>query len=226
MVTRAALAASLGSYVPPRGAKIGLLGGSFNPAHEGHRHISLEALKRLDLDEVWWLVSPQNPLKSSDDMGALADRVASARTVAAHPRIRVTALEALYGVQYTADTVSVLTRQLPGVRFVWLMGADNLRQIASWQDWPQIFHTLVIAVFDRPSYSLPAVSSIAAYRFARQRLREEQARKLATLDPPAWVYIHSRLVTKSATEIRTRQRQDAASGSGQAAPLDTSQDVR
>ena len=216
----------MGSYVPHAGARIGLLGGSFNPAHEGHRHISLEALKRLGLDQVWWLVSPQNPLKSRDDMASLSDRVDSARRMAQHPRIRVTDLEALYGVRYTADTVAVLTRQFPAVRFVWLMGADNLRQISSWQDWPQIFHTLVIAVFDRPSYSLSAVSSIAAYRFARQRLREDSARKLVTLAPPAWVYIHSQLVTKSATEIRTRQRQEAVSGSGQTAPRAASQDVR
>ncbi|MBV9833149.1 MAG: nicotinate-nicotinamide nucleotide adenylyltransferase, partial [Alphaproteobacteria bacterium] len=120
---------------PPRltDRRIGLLGGSFNPAHEGHVHISLEALKRLDLDEVWWLVSPQNPLKAANGMASLADRMEGARSVTAtHPRLRVTDLERKLGTRYTIDTVRALRRRHPHARFVWLMGADNLRQLPRW----------------------------------------------------------------------------------------------
>lgn len=211
-MTRAALAGALGGYLPPGGARIGLLGGSFNPAHEGHRHISREALTRLGLDQVWWLVSPQNPLKSKDGMATLSERTASARAVARDRRIRVAEIESLLGVRYTADTVLSLKRHFPSVRFVWLMGGDSLRQIAAWRQWPRIFHGVVIAVFDRPTYSLSAMSSVAAYRFARYRVRERGARALLEHDPPAWIHLHGQLVARSATEIRTRRRREAIGG--------------
>ena len=118
-----------------RNRRIGLLGGSFNPAHAGHRYISTEALRRLDLDEVWWLVSPQNPLKSQSGMAPFSQRLSHAASVARHPRIRVSAIEAEMGTRYTADTLAMLVRRFPAARFVWLMGADNLMQIPKWRDW-------------------------------------------------------------------------------------------
>ncbi len=211
--TPARLAAALGDRLPPPGARIGLLGGSFNPAHEGHRQISLEALKRLGLDEVWWLVSPQNPLKPLAGMAPLESRLARAHTLARHPRIRVTGIEGRLASHYTADTLRALTRRFPRVRFVWLMGADNLVQLTKWKDWREIFHIVAVAVFDRPSYSLRAVAAGAARRFARYRLDEKQARGLAGHTPPAWVFVHSRLNTLSATQLRARRRQAEPPGS-------------
>ena len=199
------MAAALGGYLPPAGTRIGLLGGSFNPAHDGHRHISLEAVKRLGLHEVWWLVSPQNPLKPSTGMAPLTARLKQARAVARDRRIRVTGLEAQLGVQFTADTARALRRRFPGVRFVWLMGADNLVQISDWRDWPEIFNSLVIAVFDRPSYSLRAGSAKAAVLFGRWRVPERQARRLADMEPPAWTFLHLRLNAQSATRIRAQR---------------------
>ncbi|MBM3560472.1 MAG: nicotinate-nicotinamide nucleotide adenylyltransferase, partial [Alphaproteobacteria bacterium] len=135
-----------------RGLRVGLLGGSFNPAHDGHRYVSTEALRRLGLDEVWWLVSPQNPLKPAAGMAPLAERLAGARAVARHPRIRITALEARLGTTWTIDTIVALGRRFPGTRFVWLMGADNLVQIPRWRDWSSIFNRIAIAVIARAPY--------------------------------------------------------------------------
>ena len=153
--------------VTSRHRRIGLLGGSFNPAHRGHLHLSLTALKCLDLDEVWWLVSPQNPLKPVAGMAPFADRLEQARQIAAgHNRIRVTDLEnRLGGSHYTADTLRILRRRFPRLRFVWLMGGDNLAQIPHWERWTEIFRTVPIAVFDRPSYSLKALAGRAAQAF-------------------------------------------------------------
>lgn len=201
----AALSAALDHQLPPPGARIGLLGGSFNPAHSGHRDISRAALMRLGLDRVWWLVSPQNPLKSSAEMAPLSKRIGSARAVAEDRRIVVTGVEAELGSTYTADTLTALTGLLPRVRFVWLMGADNLIQVHQWQDWQRIFNTLPVAVFDRPTYSLRALSSKAAQAFARHRLNERSARRLAEARPPAWAFIRCRLNPQSATELRARE---------------------
>ena len=199
-----AAGARIGS--PRLGARrVGLLGGSFNPAHGGHLHISLEALKRLDLDEVWWLVSPQNPLKSANGMAPLAERLATARDVARHPRIKVTDIEARLGTTFTADTLAALRRLFPKTRFVWLMGADNLLQIPRWERWENIFRLVPIAVFARPSYSLRSLSGLAARRFARRRVPPQRARKLAETDPPAWVFLPIRLDARSATDIRSRR---------------------
>lgn len=186
--------------------KIGLLGGSFNPAHEGHRDISLAALSYLGLDEVWWLVAPQNPLKSSRDMAPFALRLAEARLVAAHPRIRVSDLEMRFGTRYTADTLKRLKHQFRAYRFVWLMGADNLAGMAAWKDWQQIFHLVPIAVFDRPTYTYRALAAKAARRFACFRAREQSARTLVTSPPPAWTFVHHRLNPISATEIRRKRK--------------------
>jgi nicotinate-nucleotide adenylyltransferase len=183
---------------------IGLLGGSFNPAHEGHRMISLIALKRLALDEVWWLVSPQNPLKPVDGMAPFAQRLAEAKTVAAHRRIQVSDLEAHLGTHYTRDTLKRLTARRRQHNFVWLMGADNLVQFPKWEGWKEIFNTVPIAVFDRPTYSSKALAGIAATRFAGRRIPERDAAGLALRKAPCWVFLHTRLNPVSATEIRAQ----------------------
>ncbi len=190
--------------------RIGLLGGSFNPAHQGHLDISLAALKYLDLDEIWWLVSPQNPLKPVAGMAPFAERVASARTMAKHPRIRVTDLESRLGTRFTADTLKALVTRFPSCRFVWLMGADNLAQISSWRDWTKIFHLTPIAVFDRPSYTMKALTALAARRFRRARQREAALKMLAATRTPAWVFVHHRLNPISATQIRAEQARKRA----------------
>lgn len=182
--------------------RVGLLGGSFNPAHAGHRHVSLEALKRLGVDEVWWLVTPQNPLKPEAGMAPFADRLARAAALARHPRIKVLDLEARLGTRYTRDTVVALQHFFPRVRFVWLMGADNLTQIRHWEHWTEIFSRVPIAVFARPTYYLKALAGLAARRFVRRRIGAAKARLLADLEPPAWVFLPIRLDASSATEIR------------------------
>ena len=184
---------------------IGLLGGSFNPAHDGHRHISVEARKRLRLDEVWWMVSPQNPLKSAQGMASFADRIEGAKNAARHPWIKVTGIEKDLGTTYTAETLERLVKRFPNHRFVWLMGADNLVQISHWHRWQHIFQTVAVAVFDRPSYSLKALSGRAARRFARARVLELRASRLADMRPPAWVFLHTPLNALSATALRARR---------------------
>ena len=182
--------------------RIGILGGSFNPAHGGHLDISRAAIQRLGLDEVWWMVSPQNPLKPVDGMAPFPERLAKARVAAKDRRIKVTDIEARLGTRYTAETLRLLLKRHRDARFVWLMGADNLTQIAAWRSWQQIFHLLPIAVFARPSYCFEALAAKAARRFARHRLKEGAGRSLAKAEPPAWLFVHSRLNRTSATEIR------------------------
>jgi len=181
---------------------IGLLGGSFNPAHDGHRQISLAALRRLEVDGVWWLVSPQNPLKSTDGMRSLETRLQRARRVARHPDITVTDIETRLQTQYTADTLRALVKVYPRHRFVWLMGADNLAQIHRWQDWEEIFSTVHIGVFARPPYGAASLNSVAARRYARNRVSEKRARHLLSFRPPAWVFLRIRLLPVSASRIR------------------------
>ena len=182
---------------------MGLLGGSFNPAHEGHRHISLEALKRLGLDEIWWLVTPQNPLKPARGMAPLPKRLAAARRLARHPRIKVLDLEARLGTRYTVDTVTVLQRLLPRTRFVFLMGADILTQIRHWKRWRMLFERVPIAVLARPTYCFRGLAELPAQRYAHRRVAPEAARLLADATPPAWVFLPIKLDVRSATEIRS-----------------------
>lgn len=200
--------------------RIGLLGGSFNPAHDGHRHISLIALHRLGLDEVWWLVSPQNPLKPTKGMASLPRRMASAQAVARHPRIRVSDIEQRLGTRFTVDTVQALKRRYPDVAFVWLIGADNLSQMPAWKSWQTLFRLVPVAVFARPTYSLKALAGQAARRFAANRLSERQARRLAQHQPPAWVFLRIRLHPASATAIR------AAAGNEKKKPAKASATAR
>ena len=180
----------------------GLLGGSFNPAHGGHRRISVHAMDQLGLDEIWWLVSPQNPLKPVKGMAPLKERLAQARKVAGNGRIKVTDIETRLGTRYTADTIAALKCQFPRLDFVWLMGADNLAQISRWDRWQSIFQAVPIAVFDRPAYSLSALNAKAAQRYSTRRVAPEQAGDLAALEPPAWTFIRVRLHPASATQIR------------------------
>ncbi|HEX9646569.1 MAG TPA: nicotinate-nucleotide adenylyltransferase [Alphaproteobacteria bacterium] len=190
--------------LPPgrRRPRIGLLGGSFNPAHDGHRHVSRRAQALLGLDVVWWLVSPQNPLKPTAGMAPLAARLSRARAVAGHGAIRVTAIERILGTRYTVDTVAALKRRLPQARLVWLMGADNLIQMPRWHRWPALFHALPIAIFDRPTYSHSALLCPATRRFARYRRRLRDPARLVDCPPPAWAWIGGGLHPASATRIR------------------------
>lgn len=188
-------------FVPRR--RVGLLGGSFNPAHEGHLEIALIALKQLALDEVWFLVSPGNPLKSGDGMAALDARAASARRVTgAHPHVRIVTIEAVLGTRFTADTLAALRRRFRRTCFVWLMGADNLVQIPAWARWSRIFHAVPVAVFARPNYSVRALAGKAARRFSTARRNGHRVRRLASDSPPAWVFFHTRLNPASASAIR------------------------
>ena len=180
--------------------RIGLLGGSFDPPHAAHREISLAALKRLGLDQVWWLVTPGNPLKDISDLPGVDARVAAAEAMADHPRIAVSGFDA--GTGYTVDLLSVLLERFPDVNFVWLMGADNLVEFHRWKAWPEIFSMLPIAVMDRPGYRLKAKASRAAQRFAPYYLDETDAAGLALLAPPAWTILSHRLSGLSSTAIR------------------------
>jgi nicotinate-nucleotide adenylyltransferase len=182
--------------------RIGLLGGSFNPAHEAHRQISLTALKRLGLDRVWWLVSPANPLKDAAKLPSLDQRVAAAKDIAKHPRIDVTGYSGAGHLPYTADLLAELTRRFPKVNFVWLMGADNLADFHRWRAWPAIFALMPIAVLDRPGYRLKARASKAAQRFADFYVDESDAPGLAWLVPPAWTILSHPLSGLSSTKLR------------------------
>lgn len=186
--------------------RIGLLGGSFNPAHEAHRTISLFALKRLELDRVWWLVSPGNPLKDVSGLPDLTARINAAQKIARDPRIVVTGIEAKFRTRYTVDTIARLRRRFPRARFVWLMGADNLSQFSRWRDWQTISALLPMAVIDRPSDSLRAAASTAAQRLWRYRLDEAEAGKLADCAPPAWVFLRGLKLPLSSTQLRADSR--------------------
>ena len=188
------------------GMRVGLLGGSFNPAHAGHRHISLIALKRLQLDRVWWLVSSQNPLKPVEGMAPLADRLKSANATAAHPRILVSAIEQRLRTTYTRDTLAALQRRWPGVQFVWLMGADNLAQLPRWRDWNQIMRLMPMAVLDRPGSGIKALHGKAAQRYAAARQPLAYATFLASQPAPAWIFIPCRLHPASSTAIRAGRK--------------------
>ena len=185
--------------------RVGLLGGSFNPAHDGHLYISQCALKHLGLDQVWWLVTPQNPLKSTEGMAPFEERFEKAQQFVTDPRIIVSDFEAREGVQFTADALELLIKENVQTRFVWLMGADNLLESHRWNRWISIFNMVPIAVFARPTYSLKALASVAAHRFAGARVAESRARTLVDMKPPAWVYLNIRLHDASATQIRAQK---------------------
>lgn len=187
------------------GRRIGLLGGSFNPTHEGHRSVSLHALKQLGLDQIWWLVSPQNPLKSSRGMAPMAERLRTAKSVARHPKIVVTDIETRLGTRYTFDTLRALRRRFPRTRFVWLMGADNLGQIPAWHKGLGIFDLVPVAVFRRPAYAAGRRLGKAAQRFDHAWMPAKRGRLLASFCPPAWMVLNNKYNSLSATEIRRKR---------------------
>ncbi len=192
--------------------KVGLLGGSFNPAHEGHAHVAETALARLGLDAVIWLVSPQNPLKSRHETEPLAARMASAREQAHGPRMYVSDAESRIDAQYTLDTLRILKARHPGVYFVWIMGADNLAGFHRWKGWVQIMQEAPVAVVSRPWAAMKGRLSVAAKRFARYRHSSTSARQLPYMAPPAWVFLRGPLNYQSSTALRTRSRRRDGEG--------------
>ncbi len=187
-----------------RGMRVGLYGGSFNPAHEGHAHVAETARRRLGLDRVIWLVSPQNPLKERHETAGLAERMAGARALAKGPGMIVADVESRLGSAYTIDTVRALKRRFPGVHFVWIMGADSLAAFHCWRGWTQIMREIPLAVVSRPWISLRSRFAPAARRFARGRLSARQARTLPGSTPPAWVFLFGRFNFQSSSALRAR----------------------
>lgn len=185
------------------GQAIGLLGGSFDPPHAGHVHITSEALKRFGLDQVWWLVSPGNPLKRHGP-APMARRVAAARGLLHDPRVRVTDLEARIGTRYTAATLHYLLERHPRTRFVWLMGADNLAQFHQWDRWQWIMESVPVGVLARPGDRMAALTSVAARRYASARLSEQESRLLARRRTPAWCFVNVPMTKVSSSSIRAR----------------------
>lgn len=182
--------------------RIGLLGGSFNPAHKGHLHISEEALKLFGLDEVWWVVSPQNPLKSAEDIESLECRISKAKQVALNSKIIVTDIEKTLGTRYTVDTLNAMKDIFPHVKFLWLMGADNLKQMPLWKNWQEIFSIVPIAVFDRKDYSNQENSGEIAKILSSSKVEAEYATMILEKDLPAWTFVHHNLCDISSTFIR------------------------
>jgi len=183
------------------GQVIGLLGGSFDPPHAGHLHISREALKRFGLDRVWWLVSPGNPLKRHGP-APLLERMAAARALADHPRIHVTDIEARLGTRYTAETLAALTAIAPGRRFVWLMGADNLAQFHRWQDWRGIMERVPVGVLARPGQRISARLSPAARIYAQARIKGRASHLLGRAGAPAWCFVNVPMTDISSSALR------------------------
>jgi nicotinate-nucleotide adenylyltransferase len=185
-----------------QGMRIGLLGGSFNPPHAAHRAISLFAIKRLNLDRVWWLVTPGNPLKDHGGLHDLGERAEAARRMANDPRIDISCLEAVIGTRYTFDTITYLRRRTSGLRLVWIMGADNLAQFHRWQNWRRIAAEVPIAVVDRPPQSFRALSAPAAQALAHYRIPENKAGRLADQRAPAWTFLTGMKLNLSSTGLR------------------------
>lgn len=184
--------------------RIGIMGGSFNPPHEGHRIVAVTALRRLKLDRLWWVVTPGNPLKSTRGLASLGERMDACRALAKDPRMAVTGFESALSSPYTAQTLEFLRLRNPHTCFVWVMGADNLASFHRWQRWRQIARTIPMAVVDRPGWRLKALASPTAHAFCSRRLPEALAAQLATATPPAWVYLTTRLSLLSSSDIRAK----------------------
>jgi nicotinate-nucleotide adenylyltransferase len=184
------------------GMAVGLFGGSFNPPHAGHVLLAEIALRRLQLDQLWWIVTPGNPLKSLKELTPLKDRLAACERFAEDPRVKVTAFEAAHHIRYTADTLALVKRRNPDVNFVWLMGADGLKNFHLWQRWQKIALTFPIAVIDRPGSTLSYMSSLVAKTFDYARMDENDAPRLARMKAPAWTFIHGPRSSLSSSAIR------------------------
>lgn len=189
-----------------RGMTVGLYGGSFNPAHDGHAHVAETAKRRLGLDRVIWLVSPQNPLKSRHETADLGERLAGARALAQGYGMVVAAVETKLGSNYTIDTIRGLKARFPGVKFVWIMGADSLASFHRWKGWTQIMHEVPIAVVSRPWISLKSRFSPAALRFAGFRKSPQSGPRLAYAKTPAWTFLFGRFNFQSSTALRARRK--------------------
>ncbi|MDR1828980.1 MAG: nicotinate-nucleotide adenylyltransferase [Methylobacteriaceae bacterium] len=186
------------------GLTVGLYGGSFNPPHAGHRLVSELALERLRLDRVWWIVTPGNPLKNTSGLPGLKDRMAACRRIARSPRFIITGFEESLNSRYTVDTLRYLKKRRPDVRFVWIMGADNLATFHLWEDWQDIVDDVLIAVVDRPGATLKAQNSRAGRFLARRRLPSQRAAALTRRRPPCWTYLYGPRSAASSTELRRR----------------------
>ena len=189
---------------PVDGLRIGLFGGSFNPAHSGHLHVSETAMRALDLDWVWWLVATGNPLKS--EHGDFNTRLASAQDIARHPRMRVTPIEAQLGHRYTAHTLPALMARAPTAQFVWLIGADSLCNFHLWKNWTDIARRIPIAIVARPGASQCARQSPFAKRFALARIPQHAAKALPYASAPAWTFINAPLNKLSSTTLRNQSK--------------------
>jgi nicotinate-nucleotide adenylyltransferase len=185
-----------------KGMAVGLFGGSFNPPHAGHALVAEIALRRLKLDQLWWIVTPGNPLKDKRELAPLPERLKKCEALIHDPRVKVTAFEAAHHIRYTADTLALIKLRNPGVNFVWIMGADSLADFHRWQRWQQIATTFPIAVIDRPGSTLAFLSSKMAKTFDHARLDEDDAPQLARRRPPAWTFIHGPRSLLSSTAIR------------------------
>jgi nicotinate-nucleotide adenylyltransferase len=185
-----------------KGMAVGLFGGSFNPPHAGHALVAEIALRRLRLDQLWWMVTPGNPLKSARELAPLSRRIALSEKITPDPRIKVTAFEAAFRLRYTADTIELVQARNRGVDFVWIMGADSLRDFHRWERWRHIARTIPIAVIDRPGATLAFLSSVMAKTFDHARMDETDAALLARTRPPAWTFIHGPRSSLSSTALR------------------------
>nr|WP_321461423.1 nicotinate-nucleotide adenylyltransferase [uncultured Cohaesibacter sp.] len=192
------------------GLRIGLYGGSFNPAHRGHRHVALTALKHLQLDRIWCLVTPGNPLKDIRELPPLERRMRDTARLMDHPRIDVTGIEARAGTRYTAESLDWLSTRTNGAHLVWLMGADNLAQFHKWQRWEDIFSKIPVAIVDRPGYSLSPLNALAARNFAWARLPSHKEKTLATAQCPAWTFIYGPRSDLSSTALRQSTKTQGA----------------
>ena len=185
-----------------KGLAVGLFGGSFNPPHAGHALVAEIALRRLRLDQLWWIVTPGNPLKNTSDLAPLGERIERSERLIHDPRVKVTAFEAAHRIRYTADTLELVKRRNPGVDFVWIMGADCLAPFHRWQRWREIAATFPIAVVDRPGSTLAFLSSVMAKTYARSRVDEDGAPRLARMRAPAWTFVHGPRSSLSSTALR------------------------
>lgn len=183
--------------------RVGLLGGSFDPAHQGHVQISRAALQRFNLDQLWWLVSPGNPLKTHAP-ASMARRMTAAQAIMDHPKVRISDIEARLGTRYTAETLREMRRHYPGVRFTWLMGADNLAHFHLWKDWREILETVPVGVLARPGDRISARLSPAARIYRARMLKDGESQRLAQAPVPAWCFVNVPMVAASSTAIRAK----------------------
>jgi len=188
------------------GMRVGLFGGSFNPPHEGHVHVAEQALMRLKLNQVWWLVTPGNPLKDHSNLAPLAERLAACEAITPDPRMKITACEAAMNTRFTADTLQQILVRNRDINFVWVMGADNLGQFHRWQRWRDIAHMMPIAVIDRPGATMALHSAPTVQILRCHRVDEDDAARLATMRPPAWSFLHGPRNSLSSTALRAVRR--------------------